>query len=388
MDSSPQWIWQCADWPHFRVDLNLLMPLLSQARRAQGILLGKAQSIGLQQLPAAENAIWIDEALATAAIEGENLNLDAVRSSVGRRLGLAAATPSGAVSRNVEGLLDCMADACNNWDQTLTMETLFGWQAALFPAGFSSIFRVKTGALRDEPIAILSGPIGRERVHYQAPDPERLAADMAVFLDWFEASRHAAAAAGAGGPSPFADGLLRAALAHLWFEVLHPFEDGNGRVGRALIDRVLAQDTRQPSKLFGLARQLMRSRDDYYLRLETASKGGMDITEWCAWFIGQLCLACGHCSTVLDGALQKAQFWAKFSGIALSPAQRKCINLLLDAGPQGFAGGMSTAKYVSINKVSTATASRDLGALQKWGLLAVSGQGKATRYWVDLDGWR
>ena len=389
MDNSPQWIWQRADWPHFRLELGQIMPFLSAARRAQGMLLGKAQAIGLQQLPTAENAIWIDEALATAAIEGENLNLTALRSSVARRLGMeAVAVPPGPIVRHVEGLLDCMADASDNWQQELTLETLFGWQAALFPGGFTSIHRVKVGALRDEPIAILSGPIGRERVHYQAPEPERLPAGMALFLDWFEASRHPVPAASVANEvvtelAPFSDGLLRAALAHFWFETLHPFEDGNGRVGRALVDRALAQDIKQGTKLFGLARQLMLSRDEYYRQLERASKGSMDMTAWCQWFLEQFRLACEHSSTVLDRALQKAQFWAVFADIGLTPAQRKCINLLLDAGPQGFVGGMSTAKYASITRVSSATASRDLSGLQQAGLLLRSGQGKSTRYEID-----
>jgi len=379
MSLSPQYIWKQPDWPHFRVNSEKLLPPLSEARRAQGLLQGKAHSIGLGGLPAAENEVWVSEAMATAAIEGEKLNLDAVRSSVARRLGLE--NPSaGPVSRNVEGLLDAMADASQKWEEPLTLERLFGWQAALFPTGYSGIHQIKVGSFREAPIAVMSGPAGREKVHYEAPPHETISSEVQRFLDWFESSRKPNA-------DPLADGLVRAGLAHLWFETLHPFEDGNGRVGRAIIDMALAQDIGQATRLFGISRQLAAVRDDYYTQLERAQKGDLDVTEWLCWFVTQFQAACEDSALILDRSLEKAMYWASHAGQSLTPAQRKVINTLLDAGPKGFEGGMSTRKYCGITGVSPATASRDLSALVKMGLLVSTGQGKSTRYWINLAGW-
>lgn len=378
MDFAPHYIWQAADWPQFRYAADQIMPVLSQARVNQGILLGKAQSLALDSLPVTENEVWVSEAIATAEIEGEKLNLDAVRSSVARRLGLPNASPVQA-QRNVEGLLDVMADASQNWDKPLTLDRLFSWQAALFPTGYSGLHQIKVGAFRETPIAVMSGPAGREKVHYEAPAPDALMREMTRFLDWFEQSR---AQGGVGK-----EGLLRAGLAHLWFETIHPFEDGNGRVGRALVDLALAQDTQRPTRLYGLSKQLARVRNDYYCQLEQAQKGTMDVTPWLHWFVGQFNAACLDTVRIMEGSLEKAQFWATHAGVSLSPAQTKTMKVLLDAGRGGFEGGMSTSKYASLNRVSTATASRDLAALTKAGLLAATGQGKATRYWINLPGW-
>ncbi|MGH8808944.1 MAG: Fic family protein [Noviherbaspirillum sp.] len=379
MTFSPHYLWQRPDWPHFRVDSDKLLPALSNARRAQGLLLGKAQAIGLHALPAAENEVWVSEAIATAAIEGEKLNLDAVRSSVARRLGLENPSP-GPVSRNVEGLLDAMADASQRWEEPLTPERLHGWQAALFPTGFSGIHQIKVGAFREAPIAVMSGPAGKEKVHYEAPPPELIPDQMQRFLQWFEASR-------TPGTNPLTDGIVRAGLAHLWFETLHPFEDGNGRVGRAIIDMALAQDAGQATRLFGVSRRLATVRDEYYAELERAQKGDLDATGWLHWFVRQFQTACEDSTRILDRSLEKARYWTAHAGQSLSPAQRKAVNTLLDAGPDGFEGGMSTRKYCGIAKVSPATASRDLSALVKMGMLASTGRGKSTRYWINLAGW-
>lgn len=376
---SPQYIWQHPDWPKFRFDYGRLLVLVAGARRAQGVLLGKAAAIGLQALPGAENEVWVSEAIATAAIEGEKLNLDAVRSSVARRLGLDNQLRRP-ISRHVEGLLDAMADASRLWAEPLSRERLCGWQAALFPSGFSSIRQIKVGSFRDDPIAVMSGPEGRETTHYEAPPAERLEGEVIAFLEWFNRTQ-------GGGDTPDADGLVRAGLAHLWFETLHPFEDGNGRVGRAIIDMALAQDVQQATRLLGISRRMAEARDEYYLQLERAQKGDLDVTEWLCWFVEQFRVACEESSRILDRSLEKAQFWAAHAGASLSDAQRKAVNTLLEAGPQGFDGGMSTRKYCSLTRVSPATASRDLGALTKLGLLAVTGRGKSTRYWINVAGW-
>ncbi|NEX64908.1 Fic family protein [Noviherbaspirillum galbum] len=379
MTLSPQYIWQRVDWPRFRFDHSRLLPTVAAARRAQGILLGKASAIGLHALPGAENEVWVSEAIATAAIEGEKLNLDAVRSSVARRLGLQN-PPAGPVSRHVEGLLDAMADASRHWEEPLSRDRLCSWQAALFPTGYSSIRQIKVGDFRTDPIAVMSGPEGRETSHYEAPPAEQLESEVGTFLTWFNRTR-------AGEDTADIDGLVRAGLAHLWFETLHPFEDGNGRVGRAIIDMALAQDIQQATRLFGISRRMATARDEYYLQLERAQKGDLDVTEWICWFTDQFKLACEESALILDRSLEKAQFWAEHAGKSLSEAQRKVVNVLLDAGPQGFDGGMSTRKYGSLARVSPATASRDLGALARLGMLTITGQGKSTRYWINLDGW-
>lgn len=316
----------------------------------------------------------MSEAIATSAIEGEKLNLDAVRSSVARRLGVEN-PPAGPVDRNVEGLLDAMGDASRHWEQPLTRERVFGWQAALFPTGYSSLRQVKVGAYRDDAIAVQSRPEGHLKVHYETPPADFIEHEMAHFLTWFQESKDRM------------EGVIRAGIAHLWFETLHPFEDGNGRVGRAIIDMALAQDNGQSTRLIGISRRLAQVRDDYYRHLEQAQKGDLDIAGWLEWFIRQYHVACTESTAILDSSLQKAQYWTRHSATSLSDAQRKVINVMLGAGPQGFEGGMSTRKYVSLAKVSTATASRDLGGLLRAGLVVTTGQGKSTRYWISLTGW-
>ena len=307
MHHSPQYTWQQPQWPAFRYNADHLLSALAEARRAQGILVGKAQALGLAALPAAENEVWVSEAIGTSAIGGEKLNLDAVRSSMARRLGIEN-SPDGPVDRNVEGLLDAMGDASRHWEQPLTRERLFGWQAALFPTGYSSIRQVKVGAYRDDAIAVQSGPEGHEKVHYEAPSAEFIAHEMEHFLTWFQASKDRI------------EGVIRTGIAHLWFETLHPFEDGNGRVGRAIIDMALAQDNGQSTRLIGISRRLALVRDEYYRHLEQTQKGDLDITGWLEWFIRQYHAACTESTAILDRFLPKAQYWTRHYSTSLSEA--------------------------------------------------------------------
>jgi len=375
MTNTPQWMWQQPDWPKFVFDMKVLAPVLSQARSAQGRVLGKAQALGLANLGAALAEIWVEEANATAGIEGEKLDLAAVRSSVARRLGMGLV---GTASRTVEGLIDLMEDATWRWREPLTVERLCGWQAALFPTGFAGIKAVKSGALRTHltPMQIVSGPIGRERVHFEAPPSKRVARELSRFLDWFNSSRD----------SPI-DGLLRAGTAHLWFETLHPFEDGNGRVGRAIIDLALAQDAHLAQRLYGVSRRLAEHRNDYYAELAAASRGGLDVTRWLRWFVPQFEEACRASEMVIDLSLAKARFWLERVHAPLNERQRKAVNRILDAGPGGFEGGMSTNKYGHLARVSRATAYRDLEELVRYGLLTQAGVGRGTRYFAAMEGW-
>jgi Fic family protein len=373
----PRFIWQRPDWPRFSVDEAAIAVPLKTARLGQGRVAGKAQALGLEAVGRAAGEIWTDEALATAAIEGENLDLDAVRSSVARRLGLAPPAKARHV-RDVEGLLDMMQDAVAQHREPLTKERLFAWQAALFPTGRSGLVRIRTGGWRTgaEPMRIVSGPIGREQVHYEAPPARAVPRLMAEFLRWFEDPAEQGA-----------DALVRAAVAHLWFETVHPFEDGNGRVGRAIVDLALARDSGMATPLYRMSSRLAATRDQYYGELERAQRGTLDATPWAAWFIGQFGIACRESEETIDRSLAKARFWARRGDVSLSDRQRKAVSALLDAGPGGFVGGLSARKYRSLTSTSRQTASRDLADLVEKGVLQVTGQRKGTRYHVEVPEW-
>lgn len=369
------YVWQQPGWPGFRYDPVRVGERLSRARRSQGVVEGKLAVLGFEQRLELAAEAWSQEALATAAIEGERLDLVAVRSSVARRLGVGR-QDGPAAPRNVEGLLDIMDDAVTRCCEALTHERLYAWQAALFPTGYSGMMKIRVGGYREheEPMQIVSGRVGRERVHYEALPSNQVTEEMERLLAWFNA-----------GVEP--DLLVRAALTHLWFETIHPFEDGNGRVGRALVDLVLARDSGQTSRLFRTSQRLLDQRNDYYGQLELAQHGGLDVTGWVCWFLDQMQAACDVASRVIDETLVKARFWLDHRDKTLNERQRKVMNLLLDAGPGGFEGGMSTKKYESTAATSRATASRELLELEAMELLERVGAGRSTRYYVKLAGW-
>jgi Fic family protein len=373
-----KFIWQRADWPRFNVREQELTTILSEARLAQGRVVGKAQALGFEPpLAQALSEIWADEALATSAIEGEKLNLQSVRSSVARRLGLPAPTNAPA-ARNVEGLLDMMQDAVARHDEPLTKKRLCAWQAALFPTGRSGLVEIRTGTWRAgrTPMQIVSGPIGREKVHYEAPPAHDVPGLMREFLRWFAASA-----------SDGIDGLVRAAIAHLWFETIHPFEDGNGRVGRAIVDLVLAQQPSSILPLYRMSSHLSANRGEYYEELNLAQRGDLDATRWVAWFVAQFHAACQESELTINCSLVKARFWSRLADVPLSDRQRKVINKLLDAGPDGFEGGLSAGKYQNLTSSSRQTASRDLSDLVDKGVLRVAGERKSTRYHLSVPEW-
>lgn len=368
-------IWQDLNWPALRHDAALAGAEIARARRAQGVVEGKLAALGYEQRTTLVAEAWSQEAVATAAIEGERLDLSAVRSSVARRLGVGMAN-SPNVARHIDGLLDMMDDAVSRTAAPLTHARLQGWQAALFPTGFSGMSKIVVGAYREhaEPMQIVSGRIGGEQVHFDAPPTSRVPAETGKLLDWFNA-----------GTEP--DTLVRAALAHLWFETIHPFEDGNGRVGRAIVDLVLARDGGEASRLMRISQRLLEKRDDYYSELERAQHGSLDVTRWVVWFVAQVRFACEHASVAVDESLAKARFWHAHRERELSPRQRKMLNVLLDAGPDGFEGGMSTRKYESLTGASRATSSRDLTGLEDGGTLLRAGDGRSTRYYLAIPGW-
>jgi Fic family protein len=372
------WIWQSATWPKLRFDWETLAPGLARARFQQGRLLGLAEAIGSAELSLVQGDIWSGEAVATAAIEGEELDLKTVRSSVARRLGIAR-DPTAPVREDVEGLLDIMEDAAGNWDSELSEERLFRWQGALFPRGYSSLRSLATGRYRihDEPMQIVSGPVDRETVHYEAPPSNVVPVEMRKFLDWFNASRNTSEG----------NGIARAGIAHVWFESIHPFEDGNGRVGRAIVDMALAQEAQFPYRLHGVSMELQRQQSAYYDALNAAQRGDGDITNWLRWFIDTFVTASQMSVRLIDESLIRARFWSEHRGVAVNARQRKVLDKLLEAGPGRFEGGMTPRKYVSLTHASAVTASRDLAELVAHGLLVRAGSGRSTRYDLAIDGW-
>lgn len=383
-ESQKKWIWQSAHWPPLSTDGVAVASAVARAHLEAAKLAAKADAIarrspaGSTEPTLSERDIWTQDAVATSAIEGEFLDVAAVRSSVARRMGIANDFPS-AVPRSVEGLLDVMEDAAVNWDADLTIERLCKWHAALFPLGQMQLREISPGKFRAQatPMQIVSGPLGRETVHYEAPPSTVVPAQMAVFVAWFNASRH----------DTKMDGLVRTALAHLWFESIHPFEDGNGRLGRAIMDLALSQNARQVFRLHGLSAELRRQQSAYYEALNGVQRGDAEPTAWVLWLIDALSNACAASMKVIDEAIQRAHFWAKHKEMHVSERQRKVLNKMLDAGPGQFAGGMTARKLQSIGNVGGATATRDLAELAEKGLLVRVGAGRSTRYELNIDGW-
>lgn len=365
---SRRWIWQHPGWPNFKWDVAAISSSLSQTRRAQGELAGIARLLDTKLDLAAQLEVLTLEGLTTSAIEGEKLDPNALRSSIARRLGLPTAGPPQP-SRSVEGLVEVLLDATQQHGQPLTLKRLCTWQAALFPTGRSGLREIRTGKLRGKAaMQIVSGPIGRERVHYEAPPRDRLDAEMRMLLEWFNR------------PPVKLDTLLRAGLAHAWFEIVHPFEDGNGRVGRALLDMALAQDERRSTRLYSMSARFMEKRDEYYNVLERTSGGALDVTPWLTWFLEQVQAATRSSESIVNAVLRKTRFWMRHSQSGLNERQLKALNRMLDSEPRGFAGGMTNKKYANITKASPATAQRDLANLVTEGCLVPIGSGRGVRY--------
>ncbi|AUN96094.1 Fic family protein [Pseudazoarcus pumilus] len=370
----PHWIWQQADWPKFRWDERALLTPLAQARLKQGKLLGLKGLLDAGLSDEARAQILIEECLNTSAIEGERFDVDAVRSSVARHLGLpTAGLPRP--PRAVDGLIEVLLDATGGFDRPLTPQRLFGWQAALFPTGYSGLVEIRTASLRgDAPMRVVSGRAGREKVHFEAPPRDGLERELQAFIDWCE------------HPPAGLDGLLFAGLAHLWFVTVHPFEDGNGRLARAITDMALCRDEAQPLRMFSLSARIMHERDAYYTALERTQRGDLDVTDWLQWFLAEVALACEQAEVTVARVIAKARFWLRHQGTPINERQRKALNRLLDAGEGGFEGGMNTRKYASLNKTSRATAYRELADLVGKGCLVQTGDGRSTGYEVCWEG--
>jgi Fic family protein len=362
------WIWQDPHWPAFIWDTAALASLLAAARRAQGEVAGMARLLGGEAGLHAEVEVLAREGMATSAIDGERVDAAAVRSALARRLGLPTAG-SPAVPRSVDGLVEVLLDATQDAKRPLLLEHLCAWQAALFPTGRSGLHEIRVGALRGEaPMQIVSGPAGRGRVHYEAPPGDRLPAEMKRFLAWFNR------------PPEKLDGLLRAGVAHAWFELVHPFEEGNGRVGRALLDRALAQDDAHSSRFYSMSARFEKVRDEYYDAFAHLGRGGVDATQWLEWFLVQVEAAARSSEQTVQHVLLKARYWVKHAAKTLNERQKKALNAMLEAGPDGYAGGMTNRKYALLTDISPATAQRDLAQLVELGCLRLDGAGRGARY--------
>ena len=367
------YIWQSSRWPRFTWDTECLLAKLGECRLAQGKLLARISSLGFAYAEQARTDILLEEALTTSAIEGEKLNRDSVRSSIARKLGLpAAGLPH---DRSADGLIDVLLDATQKYTSALTNDRLFSWHAALFPTGYSGLHKITVGAWRGPaPMQVVSGSIGRETVHFEAMPHDRVAAAMEELLAWWRES-----------PGTL-DSIIRAAVAHFWFVTIHPFEDGNGRIARALTDMALAEDDRQPMRYYSLSSQINAERKSYYEILEQSQKSGTDITAWLQWFLGCFDRCITTSEKIMGMVLDKAAFWYRNAHVELTDRQRKAVNMLLDAGRGGFTGGLTNRKYAAITGVSRATATRELQHMLELGIIkANSGRGRSASYDLVWD---
>jgi Fic family protein len=363
------YIWQADDWPSWRYDLATLAHSLADVSRAQGLLMGRLADVGMALRDQASLSALTEDVVKTSEIEGEHLNVESVRSSIARRLGvdIGALAP---VDRHVEGVVDMVLDATAKCSTPVTRDRLFGWHAALFPTGYSGLVRINVGGWRDDatgPMQVVSGPLGRQRVHFEAPPANALESETSRFLTW-------ANSASAEPP------LIKAGLAHLWFVTLHPFDDGNGRIARAVGDLFLARADGSPQRFYSLSAQIQRERKAYYDVLERTQKQSMDVTEWLAWFLATLHRAVDQAQHTLDAVLAKSMFWQRWAAPASTPLnerQVKLVNRLLD----GFEGKLTSSKWAAIAKCSPDTALRDITDLLVRGVLRKSAAGgRSTSY--------
>jgi Fic family protein len=366
------YVWERPAWPELRWDEGAVSRPLASVRHAQGRLLGRMEALGFDRRDEAVLETLTEDVLTTSAIEGERLDGGAVRSSVARHLGLEAGGLAPA-DRAVEGIVEVTLDATRNAHLALGEDRLLGWQAALFPDGRSGLRRVRTGVWRDDrdgPMQVVSGRMGRERVHYQAPPAERVALEMARFLAWFNAPADT-------------DPVLKAAVAHLWFITIHPFEDGNGRIARAIADLALTRSEGVRQRFYSMSAQIRAERNDYYAILEATQRGDGDITDWMLWFLACLGRSIEGAAMTLARVTAKAAFWERHAGDPLTDRQIRVLNRLLD----GFEGRLTSSKWAALGKCSQDSAGRDIAALMAFGILRRGdGGGRSTHYELVLPG--
>ena len=361
------WIHEHQNWPNFTWDVESLVSKLADIRHRQGRLLGRMEGLGFELKCEASLSTLTNDVVKSSAIEGESLNPDEVRSSIARRLGIDIAGLIPA-SRDVEGIVEMMLDATQQFSKPLTKYRLFDWHAALFPTGRSGMHKITVGGWRTidaGPMQVVSGPIGKEKVHFEAPDADRLEKEMQAFLKWF-------------GNGDDIDPVIKAGIAHLWFVTIHPFEDGNGRVARAIGDMALARADGTQDRYYSLSSQIEAERKHYYDQLEKQQRATPDITNWLSWFLDCLGRAITNAETTLGNVLFKAQLWDTINQKPVNDRQRLIINRMLEDDFEGF---MNTSKYAKLAKCSNDTALRDIQELKERGVFIQNpGRGRSTSY--------
>lgn len=354
------------DWPRFQWRADKLAARLADVRHKQGRLLGRMENLGFNLKAEASLQALTEDVIKSSEIEDEILDRNQVRSSIARRLGIDIGALAPA-DRHVEGTVDMTLDATQNYDHPVTAERLFGWHAALFPTGRSGIMKIVVGGWRTEQsgaMQVVSGPAGREHIHFEAPAAKRLDNEMSAFLDWFNTDRDS-------------DPVIKAAIAHVWFVTIHPFEDGNGRIARAIADLALARSEQSKQRFYSMSDQIRKERNAYYGILEKIQRGTLDITDWLQWFLDCLDRAFDGAEMIIGNVLYKARFWECHGASSLNDRQRRMLNRLLD----GFEGKLTSSKWAKIVKISQATAARDIEDLIDKGILQKDAAGgRSTSY--------
>lgn len=360
------YIWQGDNWPEFVWDDKLIMESLLLAKKNQGYVLGIDSLFDLKEL----GDIITTEAITTSAIEGEMLDKDSIRSSVAKRLGLPTAGLP-VIARKTDGLVELLLDATTNFNIPLTEERVFSWHAALFPTGYSGMNKIEVGGWRCNklPMEVISGSLGKEKVHYVAPESSIVSQEMESFFEWWEST-----------VTGF-DGIIRAAIAHLWFVTIHPFEDGNGRIARCITDMALAMEEKTGKRLYSLSSHIIKEKTKYYSVLELTQKGSGDITEWLIWFLEMFSRSVDNSKILVERLIYVNGFYTKIAGMVINERQMKVLKKLLESYPDGFIGGLTNKKYVSITGTSSETAKRDINDLLIKGLLVKNDAGgRSTSY--------
>lgn len=364
------YIYEYPNWANFRWNDAKLATLLAQVSFCEGVILGKMQELGFNFKQEAILNNLTEEIIKSNEIEGEILNTEQVRSSIARRLNIHNDNPVQS-NHYINGVVDMMIDATHNYDKELTLERIFGWHAALFPTGYSGLYKIKVACLRDDkdgPMQVTSNKGNREIIYYQAPDANKLPEYIKDFLNWLNSENDI-------------NPLIKAAISHLWFITLHPFEDGNGRIARAITDMMLAKAENTSYRFYSMSAQIQKEKNDYYKILEHTQKGDSDITDWIEWFLKCLLSSIKSSEKLIADILNKAKLWQKFNQCNLDEKQRKIINMLLD----GFEGHLTSSKWAKICKCSQDTAIRSINYLIDKGILQQQGTGRSTHYIINCN---
>ncbi len=360
-----KYIWQNSKFPNFTYNQDIIMSLLSSVRLKQGILLGKMQSLGFENCQNAKLNVLTEDVIKSSEIEGLTLNVEQVRSSIAKRLGLSAGADIY-IERDVQGIVDMMLDATINYDKTLDEDRLFGWHSAMFPSGRSGLYKIKVGGYRDDKngkMQVVSGALGHEKVHYEAPSADVIPQEMDKLYDYINNNTDT-------------DLVIKAGIIHLWFVIIHPFEDGNGRIARALTDMLLARSENTSDRFYSMSSQIKKVRKSYYEILEITQKDSVDITIWLKWFLENLIMAIDNSEELLNDVIKRVEFWDKNKSQTLNERQVKVLTKLLE----DFEGNLTAKKWAKICNCSHDTANRDLIDLVNKNILKKQGEARATHY--------